>query len=150
MDSSNRMISVFATLSCFQTRGEPLAGPPFNASTTDSGGSLALPPSMFKFDHHQTAMQTVPTNCFSHGTMHEKDFEIDGRKKGPDSKFAQKRGPGCPNTEKGCSKSFRSSATSVDVGIPFITSSIGGGITTVQPHCLYLIVPICSLYACYH
>ena len=28
-------------------------------------------------------MQTVPTNRFSYGTMHKKDFEIDGRKKGP-------------------------------------------------------------------
>ena len=28
-------------------------------------------------------MQTVPTNCFSSGTMHKKDFEIDGRRKGP-------------------------------------------------------------------
>ena len=28
-------------------------------------------------------MQTVPTNSFSSGTMHKKDFEIDGRKKGP-------------------------------------------------------------------
>ena len=28
-------------------------------------------------------MQTVPTNCFSYDTMHKKDFEVHGRKKGP-------------------------------------------------------------------
>ena len=28
-------------------------------------------------------MQTVPTNCFSYGTMPKKGFEKDGRKKGP-------------------------------------------------------------------
>ena len=48
--------------------------------------------------------------------MHTKDFEIDGRKKGPDSRFSSNRSPGCPNTEKGCSKKCRPSAISSDVG----------------------------------
>ena len=42
----------------------------------------------------------------SYATMHKKDFKIHGRKRGPDSTFSSKRGPGCPNAEKGCSKLF--------------------------------------------
>ena len=41
-----------------------------------------------------------------------------------DSKFSSKRGPGCPNTEKGCSF-FRHSATSITVGTSDGVSVLG-------------------------